>query len=64
MRQGADKLFGKKHASEEIARAKEWVSTVANEAAAALVARGAGLRAAAQQAATDPDAIMAALRRP
>jgi hypothetical protein len=62
--QGADKLFGRKQAAEEIDRATKWVTTVANEAAAALVQRGAELRAAAQQAETDRDAITAALRRP
>jgi hypothetical protein len=58
----SDKLFGKKHAAEEIERAKGWVSTVADGAAAALVQRGAELRTAARQAATDRDAIAAALR--
>jgi hypothetical protein len=57
----SDKLFGKKHAAEETARAREWLAGGANRAAAAFAARVAELRAAAQQAPADHEAITAAL---
>jgi hypothetical protein len=55
-----DRLFGKKHAEEEIARERGWLDSRAGEAAAAFAARVAELRAAARQAA-DHEMITAAL---
>ena len=57
----SDKLFGKKHAAEETAREQGWLASGASQAAAAFAARVAELRAAAQQAPADHEAITAAL---
>jgi hypothetical protein len=57
----SDKLFGKKHAAEEISWRQERLASGANEAAAAFAGRIAELRAAAQQATADHEAITAAL---
>jgi hypothetical protein len=59
----SDKLFGKKHAAEETAREQGWLTSGANQAAATFAARVAELRAAAQQAPADHEAITAALSR-
>lgn len=57
----SDKLFGKKHAAEEISWRQERLASGANEAAAAFAGRIAELRAAAQQATADHEEITAAL---
>jgi hypothetical protein len=57
----SDKLFGKKQAAEETAREQGWLASGANHAAATFAARVAELRAAAQQAPADHEAITAAL---
>jgi len=57
----SDKLFGKKHAAEEISWRRERLASGANEAAAAFAGRVAELRAAAQQATADHEEITAAL---
>lgn len=55
------KLFGQKHAAEEISWRRERLTDSANEAATAFAGRVAELRAAAKQATTDHEAIAAAL---
>jgi hypothetical protein len=56
-----DRLFGKKHAEEEISRERGWLDSRAGEAAAAFAGRVTELHAAAQQAAADHETITAAL---
>lgn len=59
----SDKLFGKKHAAEEISWRQERLASGANEAATAFAGRVAELRAAVHQAAADHENITAALSR-
>jgi hypothetical protein len=56
-----DRLFGKKHAEEEVSRERGWLDSRAGEAAAAFASRVTELHAAAQQAAADHETITAAL---
>jgi hypothetical protein len=57
----SDKLFGRKHAAEEIARERGWLDTSAKQAAAVFAGRVNELRAAAQQATADHESITASL---
>lgn len=59
----SDKLFGKKHAAEEISWRQERLASGANEAATAFAGRVAELRAAVQQATADHEDLTAALSR-
>ena len=59
----SDQLFHRKQIDEEIARQVEQLTSVAESAATAFAARVAVIREAAQQAALDRDAILAALAR-